>query len=79
MKVLVAVKRVVDYNVKVRVKSDGTDVDIANVSLRRRGQSERILSVRKGPFLKVDLGDGNSGVLRRVRHAASAKLSFFVA
>ncbi|HKT91903.1 MAG TPA: electron transfer flavoprotein subunit beta/FixA family protein, partial [Paraburkholderia sp.] len=28
MKVLVPVKRVVDYNVKVRVKSDGTGVDI---------------------------------------------------
>ena len=33
MKVLVPVKRVVDYNVKVRVKSDGTDVDIANVKM----------------------------------------------
>jgi len=33
MKVLVAVKRVVDYNVKVRVKSDGTGVDIANVKM----------------------------------------------
>lgn len=33
MKVLVAVKRVVDYNVKVRVKSDGTGVEIANVKM----------------------------------------------
>jgi electron transfer flavoprotein alpha subunit len=33
MKVLVAVKRVVDYNVQVRVKSDGTGVDIANVKM----------------------------------------------
>ena len=33
MKALVAVKRVVDYNVKVRVKSDGTGVDIANVKM----------------------------------------------
>ena len=33
MKVLVAVKRVVDYNVKVRVKSDGTGVDLANVKM----------------------------------------------
>lgn len=33
MKVLVAVKRVVDYNVKVRVKADGSDVDIANVKM----------------------------------------------
>src|SRR5476651_2296634 len=33
MKILVPVKRVVDYNVKVRVKSDGTGVDIANVKM----------------------------------------------
>ena len=33
MKVLVPVKRVVDYNVKVRVKSDGTGVEIANVKM----------------------------------------------
>ena len=33
MKVLVSVKRVVDFNVKVRVKSDGTGVDIANVKM----------------------------------------------
>ena len=33
MKVLVAVKRVVDYNVKVRVKPDGSGVDIANVKM----------------------------------------------
>jgi electron transfer flavoprotein beta subunit len=33
MKILVAVKRVVDYNVKVRVKSDNSGVDIANVKM----------------------------------------------
>jgi electron transfer flavoprotein beta subunit len=33
MKVLVPVKRVVDYNVKVRVKADGSGVDIANVKM----------------------------------------------
>lgn len=33
MKALVAVKRVVDYNVKVRVKTDGSDVDIGNVKM----------------------------------------------
>jgi electron transfer flavoprotein beta subunit len=33
MKILVPVKRVVDYNVKVRVKTDGTGVDIANVKM----------------------------------------------
>jgi electron transfer flavoprotein beta subunit len=33
MKVLVAVKRVVDYNVKVRAKADGSDVDLNNVKM----------------------------------------------
>jgi len=33
MKILVSVKRVVDFNVKVRVKSDGSGVDIANVKM----------------------------------------------
>ena len=33
MKVLVPIKRVVDYNVKVRVKSDGSGVDLANVKM----------------------------------------------
>ena len=33
MKILVSVKRVVDYNVKVRVKSDGSDVDLVNVKM----------------------------------------------
>ncbi|MEY3981967.1 MAG: hypothetical protein RLZZ281_836, partial [Pseudomonadota bacterium] len=33
MKIVVPVKRVVDYNVKVRVKADGSDVDIANVKM----------------------------------------------
>jgi len=33
MKILVAVKRVIDYNVKVRVKSDRSDVDLANVKM----------------------------------------------
>ena len=33
MKALVAVKRVVDYNVKVRVKADGSDVDIGNAEM----------------------------------------------
>lgn len=33
MKILVAAKRVVDYNVKIRVKSDGSGVDLANVKM----------------------------------------------
>lgn len=34
MKVLVPVKRVVDYKVKIRVKLDGSGVDLANVKCR---------------------------------------------
>ena len=33
MKVVVAVKRVVDYNVKVRVKADGSGVETANLKM----------------------------------------------
>jgi len=33
MKILVPIKRVVDYNVKVRVKSDNTDVDLSNLKM----------------------------------------------
>ncbi|WP_027855476.1 electron transfer flavoprotein subunit beta/FixA family protein, partial [Marinobacterium litorale] len=33
MKILVSVKRVIDYNVKVRVKADNSDVDLANVKM----------------------------------------------
>ena len=33
MKILVPVKRVIDYNIKVRVKADNTGVDLANVKM----------------------------------------------
>lgn len=65
MKVLVPVKRVVDYNVKVRVKSDHTDVDLANVKmsmnpfdeiaveeavrLKEAGTAEEVVVVSIGP------------------------------
>lgn len=65
MKILVAVKRVVDYNVKVRPKSDGTGVDIANakmsinpfceiaveeaVRLKEKGVATEIVAVSMGP------------------------------
>ncbi len=65
MKVLVAVKRVVDYNVKVRVKSDNTGVDIANVKmsmnpfdeiaveeavrLKEKGAATEVIAVSCGP------------------------------
>jgi len=65
MKVLVPVKRVIDYNVKVRVKSDQTGVDLANVKmsmnpfceiaveeavrLKERGLADEIVAVSIGP------------------------------
>jgi len=65
MKVLVPVKRVVDYNVKIRVKSDGTGVDLANVKmsmnpfdeiaveeairLKEKGIATEIIAVSIGP------------------------------
>lgn len=65
MKILVAVKRVVDYNVKIRVKSDGSDVDTANVKmsinpfdeiaveeairLKEKGFFSEVISVSVGP------------------------------
>ncbi|MEX6506941.1 electron transfer flavoprotein subunit beta/FixA family protein [Jiella sp. M17.18] len=65
MKVLVAVKRVVDYNVKIRVKADGSGVDLANVKmsmnpfdeiaveaairLKEAGTASEIVAVSVGP------------------------------
>ena len=71
MKALVPVKRVVDYNVKVRVKSDGTGVDIANVKmsmnpfdeiaveeavrLKEKGGATEIVVVSIGPAKAQDV------------------------
>ncbi len=65
MKALVCVKRVIDYNVKPRVKSDGTGVDLANVKmsmnpfdeiaveealrLREKGVVTEVIAVSVGP------------------------------
>jgi electron transfer flavoprotein beta subunit len=65
MKVLVPVKRVVDYNVKIRVKSDGSGVDLANVKmsmnpfdeisieeavrLREAGTATEVIAISVGP------------------------------
>jgi len=65
MKLLVAVKRVVDYNVKVRVKADGTGVETANVKMsmnpfdeiaveeavrmKEAGKAKEIVAVSMGP------------------------------
>ncbi|WP_159979957.1 MULTISPECIES: electron transfer flavoprotein subunit beta/FixA family protein [unclassified Novosphingobium] len=65
MKILVPVKRVIDYNVKPRVKADGTGVDLANVKmsmnpfdeiaveeairLKEAGKAEEIIAISVGP------------------------------
>jgi len=65
MKVLVPVKRVVDYNVKIRVKADGSGVDVANVKmsmnpfdeianeeairLKEAGKAEEVIAISLGP------------------------------
>ena len=65
MKILVPVKRVIDYNVKPRVKSDGSGVDLANVKmsmnpfdeiaveeairLKEAGKAEEIIAMSVGP------------------------------
>ncbi|WP_417316809.1 electron transfer flavoprotein subunit beta/FixA family protein [Emcibacter sp.] len=65
MKILVPVKRVIDYNVKVRVKADNTGVELANVKmsmnpfdeiaveeairLKEAGKAEEIIAISVGP------------------------------
>jgi electron transfer flavoprotein beta subunit len=65
MKILVPVKRVVDYNVKIRVKGDGSGVELANVKmsmnpfdeiaveealrLKEKGQASEVVCVSIGP------------------------------
>ncbi len=65
MKILVPVKRVIDYNVKPRVKSDGSGVDLANVKMsmnpfdeisieeairmKEAGKAEEVIAVSVGP------------------------------
>jgi electron transfer flavoprotein beta subunit len=53
MKALVPVKRVVDYNVKVRVKSDGTGVDIANVKMSMNPFDEIAVEEEKGVITEI--------------------------
>ncbi|WP_334184233.1 electron transfer flavoprotein subunit beta/FixA family protein [Novosphingobium sp.] len=70
MKILVPVKRVIDYNVKPRVKADGTGVDLANVKMsmnpfdeiaveeairiKEAGKAEEIVAVSVGPAKAQD-------------------------
>jgi electron transfer flavoprotein beta subunit len=58
MKVLVAVKRVVDYNVKIRVKADGSGVELANVKMSMNpfdeiGVEEAIRLKEKGVMTEI--------------------------
>jgi len=71
MKVLVAIKRVVDYNIKVRIKPDGSDVDIDNVKmgvnpfdenaieealrLKEKGIATEIVAVTLGSSINQDV------------------------
>ena len=64
MKVLVPVKRVVDYNVKVRVKPDGSGVDIANVKMSMNPFDE--IAVEEAMRLK-EAGNRHRGDRRLVR------------
>jgi len=50
MKVLVAVKRVIDYNVKIRVKSDQTGIETANVKMSMNPFDE--IAIEEGGRLK---------------------------
>ena len=70
MKILVPVKRVVDFNVKVRVKSDGSGVDLANVKMsmnpfdeiaveeavriKERGEATEVVAVSIGSVKSQD-------------------------
>ena len=65
MKIIVPVKRVVDYNVKIRVKADGSGVELANVKmsmnpfdeiaveealrLKEAGKADEVIAVSIGP------------------------------
>lgn len=77
MKVLVAIKRVVDYNVKVRVKSDGSGVDIANVKMSMNPFDE--IAVEQALRLKesgqaqeiIAISIGVQAVQETLRHAFS--------
>jgi electron transfer flavoprotein beta subunit len=58
MKVLVAVKRVVDFNVKIRVKSDGSGVELANVKMSMNpfdeiAVEEAVRLKEKGPVKEI--------------------------
>ena len=86
MKVLVPVKRVVDYNVKVRVKSDQTGVDIANVKMSMNpfdeiAVEEAVRLKEKGvvtEIIAVSCGDAKSQETLRTAMAIGADRGILV-
>ena len=84
MKILVPVKRVVDYNVKIRVKADGSGVELANVKmsmnpfdeiaveeairLKEEGKATEIVVVSIGPEQAAGDHPHRAGHGRRPRH-----------
>ena len=74
LKVLVPVKRVVDYNVKVRVKADGTGVDIANVkmSMKELAGLDQVLQLPGNEEVDADVVDA---ILEEASKFASNVLS----
>ena len=86
MKALVAVKRVVDYNVKVRVKSDQTGVDIANVKMSMNpfdeiAVEEAVRLKEKGvvtDIIAVSCGDAKSQETLRTAMAIGADRGILV-
>src|ERR1700755_1698404 len=70
MKVLVAVKRVIDYNVKIRVKADGTGVETANVKMSMNPFDE--IAVEEALRLKED-GKASEGIAVSIGRAQAAE------
>ena len=84
MKILVPVKRVVDYNVKIRVKPDGSGVELANVKmsmnpfdeiaveeavrLKEAGKATEVVVVSIGPAQAAETLRTGAGHGRRPRH-----------
>jgi len=71
MKILVPVKRVVDYNIKIRIKSDGSGVELANAIDDDCNQTGQMLAALtgwgQGAFAsKVVIGEGGVEVTREV-------------
>ena len=84
MKVLVAVKRVVDYNVKIRVKADGSGVELANVKmsmnpfdeigveeavrLKEAGKATEVIAISVGPAQAQESPRRAGPGVRRLHH-----------